>query len=82
MACKFLSLSLSLSLFLDRAHAQLRATAARVKGSPLGFLLRYTCSNLLFQKAESESKELSVFEWFETDGLISQRRDWLIGFKV
>ena len=24
---------------------------------------------------------LSVFEWFETDGLISQRRDWLIGFK-
>ncbi len=25
---------------------------------------------------------LSVFEWFETDGLISQRRDWLIGFKV
>ena len=22
---------------------------------------------------------LSVFEWFETDGLISQRRDWLIG---
>ena len=25
---------------------------------------------------------LSVFKWFETDGLISQRRDWLIGFKV
>ena len=25
---------------------------------------------------------VSVFEWFETDGLISQRRDWLIGFKV
>ncbi len=25
---------------------------------------------------------MSVFEWFETDGLISQRRDWLIGFKV
>ena len=25
---------------------------------------------------------LSVFEWFETDGLISQRRDWLIGVKV
>ena len=23
---------------------------------------------------------LSVFKWFETDGLISQRRDWLIGF--
>ena len=30
----------------------------------------------------SKSLELSVFEWFETDGLISQRRDWLIGFKV
>ena len=26
--------------------------------------------------------ECPVFEWFETDGLISQRRDWLIGFKV
>jgi hypothetical protein len=25
---------------------------------------------------------VSVFKWFETDGLISQRRDWLIGFKV
>jgi len=25
---------------------------------------------------------MSVFKWFETDGLISQRRDWLIGFKV
>ena len=24
---------------------------------------------------------VSVFKWFETDGLISQRRDWLIGFK-
>jgi len=72
MASKFLSLSLS--LFLDRAHAQLRATAARVKGSPLGFLLRYTCSNLLFQKAESESKELSpslkksVLNNFESGG--------------
>ena len=58
-----MALSPSLSLSLDRAHAQLRATAARVKGSPLGFLLRYTCSNLLFykaeNKAESKSKELS-----------------------
>ncbi len=27
-------------------------------------------------------EQLSVFKWFETDGLISQRRDWLIGFKV
>ena len=27
-------------------------------------------------------EDMSVFEWFETDGLISQRRDWLIGFKV
>ena len=30
----------------------------------------------------SQSLSLSVFKWFETDGLISQRRDWLIGFKV
>ena len=29
-----------------------------------------------------QSRRLSVFKWFETDGLISQRRDWLIGFKV
>ena len=38
------------------------------------------------QKAEIETAKreqaVSVFEWFETDGLISQRRDWLIGFKV
>ena len=27
-------------------------------------------------------QSVSVFKWFETDGLISQRRDWLIGFKV
>ncbi len=27
-------------------------------------------------------RNVSVFKWFETDGLISQRRDWLIGFKV
>ena len=26
--------------------------------------------------------QLSVFKWFETDGLISERRDRLIGFKV
>ena len=26
--------------------------------------------------------EVSVFKWFETDGLISYRRDWLNGFKV
>jgi len=32
--------------------------------------------------AAKDIKALSVFEWFETDGLISQRRDWLIGFKV
>jgi hypothetical protein len=24
----------------------------------------------------------AAIKWFETDGLISQRRDWLIGFKV
>uniref|UniRef100_UPI00404706B3 hypothetical protein n=1 Tax=Limnohabitans sp. TaxID=1907725 RepID=UPI00404706B3 len=32
--------------------------------------------------ANPASRWLSVFKWFETDGLISQRRDWLIGFKV
>ena len=25
---------------------------------------------------------VSVFKWFESDGVISLRRDWLIGFKV
>ena len=33
-------------------------------------------------KPLNTSQSVSVFEWFETDGLISQRRDWLIGFKV
>ncbi len=26
--------------------------------------------------------DVSVFKWFETDGVISSRRDWLNGFKV
>ncbi len=34
------------------------------------------------QMAKAAIDLLSVFKWFETDGLISQRRDWLIGFKV
>ncbi len=33
-------------------------------------------------EAQSPALGVSVFKWFETDGLISQRRDWLIGFKV
>ena len=57
MAHKLLSLSLSLSL--NKAFAQLRATAARVNGSSLGFLLSYACSYLLHYKAESKAEEKS-----------------------
>jgi glycosyltransferase involved in cell wall biosynthesis len=57
MAHKLLSLSLSLSL--NKAFAQLRATAARVNGSSLGFLLSYACSYLLHYKAESNAEEKS-----------------------
>jgi hypothetical protein len=38
--------------------------------------------NVLVKYGEHVALGMSVFEWFETDGLISQRRDWLIGFKV
>ena len=38
--------------------------------------------DLLRLRGKGGAVALSVFEWFETDGLISQRRDWLIGFKV
>jgi hypothetical protein len=53
-----LSLSLSLPLSLNKALAQLRATAAGVNGSSLGFLLRCAYSYLLHYKAEVKSKEL------------------------
>ena len=43
--------------------------------------LRNARPELLRQDAIRRAK-MSVFKWFETDGLISQRRDWLIGFKV
>jgi hypothetical protein len=36
----------------------------------------------LFSLERLKQMSMSVFKWFETDGLISQRRDWLIGFKV
>ena len=32
--------------------------------------------------AKKNNWKLSVFKWFETDGLISPRRDWLIDLKV
>ena len=44
----------------------------------LGHPSRYHLSAI----GESCLYDVSVFKWFETDGLISQRRDWLIGFKV
>gem|GEM_PF-2627657 len=47
--------------------------AAPTKVSPSG----KTCQN-----NQLKPTALSVFKWFETDELISQRRDWLIGFKV
>jgi len=37
---------------------------------------------LLSAEQQQQLVDVSVFKWFETDGLISQRRDWLIGFKV
>ncbi len=40
----------------------------------------YTPVRRLYE--EAKYARVSVFKWFETDGLISQRRDWLIGFKV
>ncbi len=39
------------------------------------------CEHHMARALEPDS-HVSVFKWFETDGLISQRRDWLIGFKV
>jgi glycosyltransferase involved in cell wall biosynthesis len=41
-------------------HSQLSAKVARVKGSTLGFFLRYACSNLLFYKAESKVESKSI----------------------
>ena len=36
---------------------------------------------IIIQNQHLYSLSLSVFKWLETDGLISKRRDWFIGFK-
>ncbi len=46
----------------------------------VALLLTLMSGHLVFAKCLTPP--VSVFKWFETDGLISQRRDWLIGFKV
>jgi len=74
-----LSLELAKALF----GACLLVGHSFASAKAISFSESQTTTHCLFiEQLELADLEVSVFKWFDTDGLISLRRDWFIGFKV
>jgi hypothetical protein len=77
---------MSLRDFCDGLLVNLSAEDKKASGDPLLKKVRQMLpkgwGGVSYEDVSASISILSVFKWFETDGLISPRRDWLIGFKV